>query len=266
MARDRKRAKQRQARRARDGARIAPSGVPLRGDVPAALDHASGDVDEFDAALIRGAQGVPAADEPEVATNGSEPPEDGAEAREEDGPDADAEGSTTTAVAPPEPSDAGESEPAGDWESEPPGEPDGQELPERAAEPSHASPAEALEDEPEQEDQSEEEDEEKRGAAVRRARLPQPSAAGGSTVPSRSCGLAGRSSIASSGPIAARSRRRRPSFWASWRLPGSTSGLRISWPSRSWKRSSRTQPHGRACSIQGGRRSATASIPHSPRS
>ncbi len=169
MARDRKRAKQRQARRARDGARIAPSGVPLRGDVPAALDHASGDVDEFDAALIRGAQGVPAADEPEVATNGSEPPEDGAEAREEDGPDADAEGSTTTEVAPPEPSDAGESEPAGDWESEPPGEPDGQELPERAAEPSHASPAEALEDEHEQEDQSEEEDEEKRGPAVRRA-------------------------------------------------------------------------------------------------
>ena len=58
----------------------------------------------------------------------------------------------------------GESEPAGDWESEPPGEPDGQELPGRAAEPSHASPAEALEDEPEQEDEYEEEDEEKPGA------------------------------------------------------------------------------------------------------
>ncbi len=77
MARDRKRAKQRRARRgpvgaapgaevpstepvdARAGART-PSNGPVRADVPGALDHASGDVDEFDAALVRGAGGVPA--------------------------------------------------------------------------------------------------------------------------------------------------------------------------------------------------------------
>ncbi len=96
MARDRKRAKQRRARRGRGGSAIsvgqstgdppegddgdpphgdnggapgAPGaphggtphgGTPVRADVPGALDHASGDVDEFDAALVRGAGGVPA--------------------------------------------------------------------------------------------------------------------------------------------------------------------------------------------------------------
>jgi preprotein translocase SecE subunit len=34
----------------------------VRADVPGALDHASSDVDEFDAALVRGADGVPADD------------------------------------------------------------------------------------------------------------------------------------------------------------------------------------------------------------
>jgi preprotein translocase SecE subunit len=34
-----------------------------RADVPGALDHASADVDEFDAALVRGAGGVPAGNE-----------------------------------------------------------------------------------------------------------------------------------------------------------------------------------------------------------
>jgi preprotein translocase SecE subunit len=34
---------------------------PARADVPGALDHASAEVDEFDAALVRGADGVPAA-------------------------------------------------------------------------------------------------------------------------------------------------------------------------------------------------------------
>ena len=34
---------------------------PLRADLPGSLDHASGDVDEFDAALVRGAGGLPAA-------------------------------------------------------------------------------------------------------------------------------------------------------------------------------------------------------------
>jgi preprotein translocase subunit SecE len=84
VARDRKRAKQRRARRGRDDASAAPpgrapgspqsgdspadggeppaGGIPVRADVPGALDHASGDVDEFDAALVRGAGGVPAED------------------------------------------------------------------------------------------------------------------------------------------------------------------------------------------------------------
>lgn len=75
MARDRKRAKQRRQRgggatagRRAQAAGAASAGTeavapsqPLRADVPGALDHASGDVDEFDAALIRGAGGVPAA-------------------------------------------------------------------------------------------------------------------------------------------------------------------------------------------------------------
>jgi preprotein translocase subunit SecE len=81
VARDRKRAKQRRARgggaavgrrpvsdATPNGAHAAsstpadadaPEGLE-RGDVPAALDHASADVDEFDAALVRGAGGMPA--------------------------------------------------------------------------------------------------------------------------------------------------------------------------------------------------------------
>jgi preprotein translocase subunit SecE len=66
MARDRKRAKQRQQRRGprRAGAagngRDAPQGNSqlTRADLPGALEHV-GDADEFDAALIRGAGGVP---------------------------------------------------------------------------------------------------------------------------------------------------------------------------------------------------------------
>ena len=64
MARDRKRAKQRRQRsgaaadgRAKAAGAVTPS-QPLREDLPGALDHASGDVDEFDAALVRGAGGV----------------------------------------------------------------------------------------------------------------------------------------------------------------------------------------------------------------
>jgi preprotein translocase SecE subunit len=89
VARDRKRAKQRRARGA--GAAVGRPGAPgsaangasngaqasspteeqsaaanapgqlERVDLPGALDHASADVDEFDAALVRGAGGVPAA-------------------------------------------------------------------------------------------------------------------------------------------------------------------------------------------------------------
>jgi preprotein translocase subunit SecE len=95
VARDRKRAKQRRSRGA--GAAVgrpsAPDGAangagngaqasapteqqsaaanapgPLeRVDVPGALDHASADVDEFDAALVRGAGGVPVAPEDQQA-------------------------------------------------------------------------------------------------------------------------------------------------------------------------------------------------------
>jgi preprotein translocase subunit SecE len=81
VARDRKRAKQRRARRGRGDSPTAPNGPAdgstgdsagqvqgasspgvgrvERADLPGALEHA-GDVDEFDAALIRGAGGVPA--------------------------------------------------------------------------------------------------------------------------------------------------------------------------------------------------------------
>ncbi len=58
MARDRKRAKQRRERRARTS---VPASKPERADVPGALDHASADADEFDAAIVRGADGTPAA-------------------------------------------------------------------------------------------------------------------------------------------------------------------------------------------------------------
>jgi preprotein translocase subunit SecE len=70
VARDRKRAKQRRDRRATRAARrsaapgVVPPTEPTRADVPGALDHASSDVDEFDAALVRGAGGVAA--EPEA--------------------------------------------------------------------------------------------------------------------------------------------------------------------------------------------------------
>jgi preprotein translocase SecE subunit len=70
VARDRKRAKQRRARRDTAAAgrghkdvQAPPPSQPVRADLPGALAHASGDVDEFDAALIRGAGGVPATPE-----------------------------------------------------------------------------------------------------------------------------------------------------------------------------------------------------------
>ncbi|HEY2217611.1 MAG TPA: preprotein translocase subunit SecE [Solirubrobacteraceae bacterium] len=59
MARDRKRAKQRRERRA-PGSRRHQTGSPTRADVPGALDHASADADEFEAAIVSGADGVPA--------------------------------------------------------------------------------------------------------------------------------------------------------------------------------------------------------------
>ena len=70
MARDRKRAKQRRERRgaaatarreAADGRPEPPRGQTVRSDLPGALDHAGAEVDEFDAALVAGAGGVPLA-------------------------------------------------------------------------------------------------------------------------------------------------------------------------------------------------------------
>ena len=69
MARDRKRAKQRRVRggaaagRSAKTAQALPPSQPLRADVPGSLDHASGEVDEFDAAIVAGAGGVPVAPE-----------------------------------------------------------------------------------------------------------------------------------------------------------------------------------------------------------
>jgi preprotein translocase SecE subunit len=60
VARDRKRAKQRRDRRAQN-ARSSNAGTPARADVPGALDHASADADEFDAAIVAGADGTPVA-------------------------------------------------------------------------------------------------------------------------------------------------------------------------------------------------------------
>jgi len=75
VARDRKRAKQRRERRGtaaavhgtsyhENGASDAAQGQVVRSDLPGSLEHA-GEVDEFDAALIAGAGGVPLAPEEE---------------------------------------------------------------------------------------------------------------------------------------------------------------------------------------------------------
>ncbi len=79
MARDRKRAKQRRERGASAAGRrgktpevpaaVPPPSQPLRPDEPGPLDPAAGDDDEFDAALVRGAQGVPVpSDAPDTDT------------------------------------------------------------------------------------------------------------------------------------------------------------------------------------------------------
>jgi preprotein translocase subunit SecE len=85
VARDRKRAKQRRDRRGGPGARGARQGghshltpsEPERTDVPGALEHASSDVDEFDAALVRGADGVTAAPDTDDATAAESDLQDG---------------------------------------------------------------------------------------------------------------------------------------------------------------------------------------------
>jgi preprotein translocase subunit SecE len=63
VARDRQRAKQRKARRGGRPQNPGPArSQPQRTDVPGELDHASGEVDEFEAALVRGADIKPADD------------------------------------------------------------------------------------------------------------------------------------------------------------------------------------------------------------
>jgi preprotein translocase subunit SecE len=70
VARDRQRAKQRKARRAQHSG-PAPS-QPRRDDLPGELQHASGEVDEFEAALVSGAEGQTVDDEPEAADTRAE--------------------------------------------------------------------------------------------------------------------------------------------------------------------------------------------------
>jgi preprotein translocase subunit SecE len=86
VARDRKRAKRRRDRRSTtaegrvDGSREGSQSTPVRADLPGSLDHASGEVDEFDAALLRGAGGVAATPEAGLEDDrGADEPEEGAE-------------------------------------------------------------------------------------------------------------------------------------------------------------------------------------------
>jgi preprotein translocase SecE subunit len=63
LARDRKRAKQRRERAARGAGSLSPN-KPVRTDVPGALEHASGDADEFEAAIVSGADGAALSPQP----------------------------------------------------------------------------------------------------------------------------------------------------------------------------------------------------------
>jgi preprotein translocase subunit SecE len=64
VARDRQRAKQRKARRAQG--RGPAQSQPRRADLPGELEHASGEVDEFEAALVAGADGRTVDDDRDV--------------------------------------------------------------------------------------------------------------------------------------------------------------------------------------------------------
>jgi preprotein translocase subunit SecE len=77
VARDRKRARQRRRSKVADGA-ASPNRLH-RSNVPGELDHASGDADEFEAALVRGAHGSagePAAPEEDLEIDEGEADED----------------------------------------------------------------------------------------------------------------------------------------------------------------------------------------------
>lgn len=77
MARNRKRAKQRKAKREQQGGQ-QPAGGTHHEDVPGPLEHASGEVEEFDAALVAGADG-------QTADEGTAPDEDIARTNEREG-------------------------------------------------------------------------------------------------------------------------------------------------------------------------------------
>jgi preprotein translocase subunit SecE len=75
VARDRQRAKQRKARRAGQNPGPSPS-EPHRANVPGELEHASGEADEFDAALVAGAGGRDAVDDSVAPGDDADAPED----------------------------------------------------------------------------------------------------------------------------------------------------------------------------------------------
>src|SRR3954462_1858253 len=75
MARDRQRAKQRKARRAGQNPGPSPS-EPHRANVPGELEHASGEADEFDAAMVAGAGGRDAVDDSVAPGDDADTPED----------------------------------------------------------------------------------------------------------------------------------------------------------------------------------------------
>jgi preprotein translocase subunit SecE len=81
VARDRKRARQRRSRPLREAARTPSTNGPSRGDLPGALSH-TGDVDEFDAALIRGAGGVPLEQEADPLEQEAHPEQNGDASRD----------------------------------------------------------------------------------------------------------------------------------------------------------------------------------------
>jgi preprotein translocase SecE subunit len=89
VARDRQRAKQRKARRAAQNPGPARS-EPHRSDVPGELEHASGEADEFDAAIVAGAGGH-TADEPDAAVAPDEDDRDRLTADDVVDPDAEGE-------------------------------------------------------------------------------------------------------------------------------------------------------------------------------
>jgi preprotein translocase subunit SecE len=77
VARDRQRAKQRKARRGGRPQNPGPSrSQPRRADVPGELEHASGEVDEFEAALVSGADGQTVDDEDDAALDARPDDED----------------------------------------------------------------------------------------------------------------------------------------------------------------------------------------------